>query len=128
MTGRTTTSYGLNGSQTRSSAASNRIKRSKTRNRKIKIKRGAHSRLEEGTSTASYQPRPPTRRAPLQRKISLLLPRKTSWLQHLLATRAQSFNSESSIQQQPIAAQPKIAKSSAAERKQKIRKKRKKRM
>ena len=126
-TGKTTTSYGLNGSKTKSSVASNRIKIYKNRSRKIKTKRGAHSRPEEGTSTASCPPRPPTRRALLQRKILSLLPRKTSWLQHLLVTRAQSFNSESNIQRQQITVRPKIAKSSVEERKPKTRKRRKRR-
>ena len=127
-TGKTTTSSGLNGSQTRSLVASNHTERCRNRSRRSRTKRGAHSRPEEGTSTASCPPRPPTRRALLQRKILSLLPRKTSWLQHLLVTRAQSFNSESNIQRQQITVRPKIAKSSAEERKPKTRKRRKKRM
>ena len=126
-TGKTTTSYGLNGSQTRSLIASRPIKRSRNRNRKIKIKRRAHSRPEEGTSTASCPPRPPTRRALLQRKILSPLPRKTSWLRHLLVIRAQSFNSGSNIQRQRTTAQQKTAKLSVEERKPKTRKKRKRR-
>ena len=126
-TGKTTTSYGLNGSQTRSSVASRPIKRSRNRNRKIKIKRRAHSRPEEGTSTASCPLRRPTRRALLQRKILSPLPRKTSWLRHLLAIRAQSFNSGSNIQRQRTTAQQKTAKLSVEERKPKTRKKRKRR-
>mgnify|MGYP003316828687 FL=1 len=38
-TGKTTTSYGLNGSQTKSSVASNRIKKYRNRSRKNKTKR-----------------------------------------------------------------------------------------
>ena len=126
-TGKTTTSSGLNGSQTRSLVASNHTERCRNRSRRSRTKRGAHSRPEEGTSTASCPPRPPTRKAPLRRKISSPLPRRTSWPRHLLETPAQSFNSRNSIQRRRIIVRLRIAKLLAEERKPKTRRRRRRR-
>lgn len=126
MTGKTITSSGPNGSQTKSWVASKPTKKCKSKSRKIKTKRGALNQLEEVTSTASYQPRLQIRKALPQRKISLLRQRRTSWPQHHLAIPALSSNSESNTQPLLTTAQPRTARSSVEERKQTKRRKRKK--
>lgn len=127
-TGKTTTSSGPNGSQTRSWAASKHTKTCRSKSRKIKIKRGALNQREEVTSTASYPPRQQTRKALPQRKISSPRQRRTNWPQHLLAIPVLSCNSESNTRQQLTTVQPRTARLLEEERKRTRRRRRRRKM